>query len=107
MDITNDNLFNSTLSVADLVFGKYEGEFPADLPNISETNYEDTSRDGEQADDIGWTPEYEGGAIFRNTDSYDLRYWTRDNNFICLQKGKWTGDGNFLLFVLMTISPLK
>jgi hypothetical protein len=104
MEIANDNVFSETLVACEKVFGRSLGEFPGDI-QVSETNYDDNSKEGTVSDGIEWTPEYEGGAVFRNGDSSDTRYWISGKEFIFLQKGKWTGDGNFLLYVLITITP--
>ncbi|HEX2627369.1 MAG TPA: hypothetical protein VHM26_00100 [Chitinophagaceae bacterium] len=104
MEIANDAVFSETLIVCENAFGKSLGEFPEDN-RVIESNYDDNSKEGNSFDDIEWTPEYEDGAVFRNADSFQTHYWIRQDQFIFLQKGKWTGDGNFIFYVLITITP--
>ncbi|RYG28095.1 MAG: hypothetical protein EOO01_40325 [Chitinophagaceae bacterium] len=106
METENDECFNNLLKAATDVWGEARGEFPPAGMAISETNYADNSHEGQQFDGVEWTPEYAGGALFRNADSLAARYWQQERDVIFTQKGKWTGDGNFLLFVLVTVTPL-
>lgn len=81
---------------------------PLDVPPYSDFAFDASEqelvRDGQRFDNIDWTPEFEGGAIFENADTLDTRCWNLANEYLVLQKGKWTGDGNFALFVVITIT---
>lgn len=105
LDIANNALFLALRSEMEMDFGVAGNDTPAGIL-LMETNPDDCSKEGQIFDDIEWTPEYEGGAIFSNTDSFETCYWIIDKEILLLQKGKWTGDGNFIQYVLVTITPL-
>lgn len=54
-------------------------------------------------DGVGWTEEAEGGAL--SADCRRWRCWDHGADWVCLQAGKWQGDGNFAVFVVMTVVP--
>ena len=104
MELNNDEIFITVSNRCAALFGKPGLERP-DEPIFSVTDHEDSSGELNSYDGVAWTPDYEKGAVFENVDSSDMLYWEAEKEYIILQKGKWTGDGNFLFFVLMTITP--
>lgn len=60
-------------------------------------------RHGQVDDGVEWTEECEGGAV--SHDSRRLRCWDLGADWVCLQAGKWQGDGNFAVFIVLTIVP--
>lgn len=60
--------------------------------------------DSADIEDGEWTPEYDGGALFENSDDFVFEYWHQNNQYIVLQSGKIWGDGDFTFYVLAAIS---
>ncbi|MGC4103547.1 hypothetical protein [Ferruginibacter sp.] len=105
LEVNNDAMYAAVAEMIVKYFGtpiQAYGQLPADM---AATDYDDITGEGGISYGIDWTPEYEGGAVFNNADSSTILYWSTSNEYIVLQKGKWSGDGNFLLFTLVTITP--
>ena len=63
-------------------------------------------KDGLIFDNILWSFDYEGGAVFTDCDPPKTKSWQVEGQWFILQNCKWYGDGNFCYFVCCTITPV-
>ena len=93
--------YKQALVHMEAAFGTGQGfdALPDELLPLDEEE-DDTGR---QIDGIAWTGSYDGGAV--SPDCRKLRCWQQGADLICLQAGQWQGDGNFALFVVVTVTP--
>lgn len=89
-------------AVATLGPGRSFSCVPAEL--LAPQDGSSMQQDTRVLDGIDWTEEYDGGAV--SHDSHRLCCWQLGTELLCLQAGKWQGDGNFALFVLATLTPM-
>lgn len=95
-------MYKQALVLAEACFGTGRGfdSVPFDLlpPDVDE----DERREDDMIDGERWTEEVEGGVV--SHDSRRLRTWIVGHQLVCLQAGKWQGDGNFAIFVAVTLT---
>lgn len=109
MDINNNEHFKITLKIATEVLGPPAKEqLPENMDNrVYTVNHEDVSKEGMKFDNELWTPEYEGGALYKGEYTGETRYWETNNEFIFLESAAYLGDGDFAYYTLITITPKK
>lgn len=59
----------------------------------------------DDSDDQALTNSYLSGASYDNSDDGDESYWQFGTDFVCIQKIKNWGDGNFQHNVIETVTP--
>ncbi len=104
MEAACNAIYKHALVIAEYLFGKSKDNYPAGSHRVFEPVDTDFNHKEDQTfDGIPWSLEYEGGAVYQESDA--TRYWETDSDFIFLQRGRLSGDGNFALFVLLTATP--
>ena len=56
-------------------------------------------------DDDAETKSYLSGAYYDNSDDDEASFWQVGNDYVCIQKLKKWGDGNFQFYVIATVTP--
>ncbi|MES2819788.1 MAG: hypothetical protein V4812_12475 [Pseudomonadota bacterium] len=100
----NERIFLAVLERAQQRFGPALGHYPLDTDSMIDVDSDDESLEGEEFDGIEWSPSYAQGATL-TVDDGDCRYWVQNDRYLFLQTGKEWGDGTFVFFVAMTLSP--
>ena len=78
-------------------------EIPLDAPSLQariEPDYDD-------ADDDAETRSYLSGAYYDNSDDGAESLWQVGTDYVCIQKIKDWGDGNFGFYVIATVTPCE
>lgn len=63
--------------------------------------------DDEDDDDDAITESYMSGAWYDNSNDQDASFWRIGSNYVCIQRIKKWGDGNFQFYVIATVTPCE
>lgn len=63
--------------------------------------------DDEDDDDDAETRSFLSGAYYDNTDVHEASFWRIGSDYICIQKIKKWGDGNFQFYIIATVTPCE
>ncbi|SMB84480.1 hypothetical protein [Deinococcus hopiensis] len=108
MQLENEAYFETALAQLQSRYGAPLGHTPVHWESVVTTDDDEEQREAredEVIDGIPWTPEYDQGAVVW-VDGGQMRYWVIGDRYLFLQEGRVWGDGTFLFFVSVAISPV-